>query len=436
MKFSSSLSFWRGEANVSRFASSLRPEWIEECLRSSGVATMRTRKLPAEKTIWLILGMALFGDRSILHVVEHLKLVFNGVIASSAISQARARLTEAPIKWLFCRVAETWSSSHETKWRGLGLYGLDGSHQRVADSKEVSEHFGRPAGRAEAGYPQLRFVALMNLTTRLLAGVSIGKWSQGEVTLASELWDHVPDDSLTIVDRGFLAFHIILYVLSNGTNRHFLCRAKSNTKYTIQQVLGDGSALVVLNAPKAIEPFLYEKSMRQIIMRAISYQHDGGIPSVLLTSLLDAKKYPASELVTLYHKRWELEIAFDEIKTHLLDRKEALRSQTVDGVLQEFWGILLTYNLIRREMHLVAQKKQLPADRMSFTSALHLVQRFFMFAQTSSPGNLPRELAQLDEELGRSFVLPERRTKRRNPRQVKIKMSQYPKKPGRGASAA
>lgn len=442
MGLASELAWWRegGVANISRFAASLRPEWISDALQASGVATLRTRKLPAEKTIWLVLGMALFGDRSILRVAEELKLVFNGVIASSSISAARGRLQSAPLKWLFEKVAQVWGGSDESRWRGLALYGLDGSHQRVADSLVNDEHFGRPKGRATAGYPQLRFVALMNLTTRILAGASIGKWSDSETALASNLWDHVPDDSLTVVDRGFLSYLIVLHIRSIGSNRHFLSRAKSNTKYRIKRVLPDGSALVTLAVPSNVKPWITDAADHTMELRAIDYQHVGGKPGTLLTTLLDHEAYPATELVGVYHKRWELELAFDEIKTHLLDRKEALRSQTVDGTLQEFWGILLAYNLVRREMHLVAKKKGLTADRISFTGAVLKIQMFFLLAQNSAPGNLPRELAQLEDELGRSFVLPPRRKDRRSPRHVKIKMSNYPKKPGRseenGAAAA
>jgi hypothetical protein len=438
MSFSAQLAWWRngGAANISRFAASLKPEWITEGLEASGVATLRTRKLPAEKTIWLVLGIALFGDRSILRVVEHLKLVFKGVVASSSISEARTRLTSSPIQWLFNKVADAWSNDDGARWHGLSLYGLDGSHQRVADTKVVAEHFGRPSGRTAGGYPQLRFVALMNLTTRLLAGAAVGPWSTGEVSLATDLWDQIPDNSLTIVDRGFLSYLIILYVRSMGTARHFLSRAKRNTKFRTKHVLSDGSAVVVLDAPQGVKKWLLDPSTHELELRAIAYQHSGGKPGVLLTTLMDVEKYPAGDIIAVYHKRWELEIGFDEIKTHMLLRKEALRSQTVDGVLQEFWGILLAYNLIRREMHQVAKKKGLPADRISFTGAMLKIQMFFQLAQSSAPAHLPRELAQLGEDLGRSFILPPRRADQRHPRHVKIKMSSYAKNPGRAASAA
>lgn len=434
---SAALAWWKSEGveNLSRFAASVRPDWITEALNASGTATVRHRKLPAEKTIWLVLGIALFGDRSILRVAEDLKVAFNGVIASSALSQARARLTCAPIKWLFERVAQAWSQVGEEKWRGLSLYGMDGSHQRVADCADIAEHFGRPKGRASAGYPQLRFIALMNLTTRLLAGATVGRWTDSEVTLAKDLWAKIPDNSLTIVDRGFLSYLNIFTVLSAGTNCHFLCRAKSNTRLTITSLLADGTALVSLKAPASLRELVGEGT-DQIILRALSYRHPGGKDGFLLTSLLDASLYPATEVLALYHKRWELEIAFDEIKTHLLDRREALRSKTVDGTYQEFWAILLLYNLVRREMQSVAEAKGLPASRISFTGAILKIQLFFLLAQNSAPGNLPRELAAVEQDLGKSFVLPPRQHNRRYPRHVKIKMSNYPKNPGRAVSAA
>ena len=86
-----------------------------------------------------------------------------------------------------------------------------------------------------------------------------------------------------------------------------------------------------------------------------------------MTSLTDADAYPAEELIDLYHERWEIELAYDEVKTHLLEREETIRSRTVDGVAQEIWGILLTYNLIRLEMVSIAPD----ADQLRRRHAFH-----------------------------------------------------------------
>lgn len=191
---------------------------------------------------------------------------------------------------------------------------------------------------------------------------------------------------------------------------------------------------MTLTVPKEVKRWLSEVTDHTIRLRAVNYHHAGSQPGTLLPTLVDHEKFPATELLEICHKRWELELAFDEIKSHLLESKEALRSQSVDGTLQDFWTTLLLYNLIRREMHLVAKKEGATADRISFTGAGSEIQLFFMLAQNSVPGVLPRELAQLDFSPGTMLILPARRKDRRNPRHAKIKMSNYPKKPPRASS--
>ncbi|HEU5303425.1 MAG TPA: transposase [Gemmatimonadales bacterium] len=77
-----------------------------------------------------------------------------------------------------------------------------------------------------------------------------------------------------------------------------------------------------------------------------------------MTSLLDPARYPAAELVALYHERWEQELGYDELKTELLEREEALRSQRPATIAQELWGLLLVYNLVRLAMPRAAQARR------------------------------------------------------------------------------
>lgn len=156
-----------------------------------------------------------------------------------------------------------------------------------------------------------------------------------------------------------------------------------------------------------------------------TYEHEGGEPSRIVTSLLDHEEFPAQELVELYHQRWEIELAYDEVKTHMLDRKESLRSLLPDGVNQEIWGILIAYNLVRREMAIAAEAASLPPHRISFRlSLLEVRNLIFLAVMTRSPGTLPAHIKDLPRKVT-SLVLPERRTERRYPRHVKIKMSNF-----------
>jgi hypothetical protein len=132
----------------------------------------------------------------------------------------------------------------------------------------------------------------------------------------------------------------------------------------------------------------------------------------------------------VYHERWELELAFDEFKTDMLERKEALRSKESEGVYQEVWALLLTYNLVRREMQLTATAMNVEPNRISFKNSLIFIRNFFVSAKYAAPGALPKHLDELRESIG-ILRLPERRTSRRYPRHVKIKMSNYKRNPGR-----
>ena len=147
----------------------------------------------------------------------------------------------------------------------------------------------------------------------------------------------------------------------------------------------------------------------------------------MLTSLLQPSQYPARELVSLYHERWEIELGYGEVKTDMRKRQEALRSKTVNGVRQEVWGLLLAHNLIRVEMEQVAAEAGVSPVRVSFVMALNLIQNEWMWCGVASPGTIPEKLRRLRTEVAR-FILPPRRTERTYPRAVKVKMSNYARK--------
>lgn len=418
-----------------RLRESIDPAWIEEALEATGTATLRRRRLPAEQVIWLVLGMALYRHRPIDELVERLDLVLPGTgrssMAKSAVAQARARLGEEPLQWLFERCSEKWGheSARRHEWRGLTLYGVDGTTARIPDSPDNRGFFGsQSAGEKKglSGYPLARIVTLMALRSHLVVAAAIGPYAD-ERPMAVTLWPKLPSNSLAIVDRNFLAANILLPLESSGESRHWLTRAKSSSKWKVLKKLGAGDELVeveVSSEARRKNPDL-PKLWR---MRAIRYQRRGFRPQTLLTSLLNNKEYPANELRVLYHERWELELGFDEVKTHMLEREEAIRSKTPPGAMQELWAIGLAYNLIRLEMEQVAKEAGVPPSRVSFVMSLRLIRDEWMWAAASrSPGAIPANLRRLRDELKR-FILPPRRTSRSFPRAVKLKMSSYARK--------
>jgi hypothetical protein len=407
----------------------LNPDWIEEALAASGTVTLRRRRLPAEQVVWMVIGMGLIRNLPIEQVVDKLELALpdkkGTLIAKSAVSKARQRLGEDPLAYLFAATAAEWAtrSADGNRWRGLALYGLDGTTMRVADSPENRAAFGgqNTGGRGESGYPQVRVVAMMALRSHVLSGFRFAGYHTGETTLARDIWNEVPEKSLVIVDRNFLVKSDLIHLETSG-NRHWLSRTKVNTKWAIQEKLGKDDYLVEWDVQGPGLP-------RTWTLRAIHYKKKGFPRATLLTSLLDPETYPADELIALYHERWETEVGYDELKTHMLDRQEAIRSKTPTGVRQELWGIALAYNLVRLEMERVAAEAGLPPTRISFVASLAWIRDEFhtLSLRTMTPGSVPASLARLRQRLKR-LILPPRRPERTFPRAVKVKMSNYPRK--------
>lgn len=418
------------------------PLWIEEALAATGTATIRKRRLPAERTVWLLLGMALMRDLPIAAVARQLDIALPAAdgsrsVATSALSQARARLGPEPMEWLYLRTAEEWAhrSAGNDRWRGLALYGVDGTTLRVADSVENRTYFGgHNSGRHDggcdermSGYPLMRMVVVMALRSHLLAGAAFGPYAVDERSYATSLWNVVPDRSLVLMDRLYLQANVLLPLTTTGVERHWLTRGKSSTVFRSIRRLGNGDELVefkVSSEARRKNPAL----PTHFDARAIRYRRKGHAPQLLLTSLLDAVAYPAAELRALYHERWELELGFGELKTDMLERLETLRSKTRSAVEQEMWGLLLAYNLVRLEIERVASELDVPPIRISFVAALREVVEQWHYATIVSPGTIPRRLGTVTDRL-RLYVLPPRRTHRVFPRAVKIKMSNYARKP-------
>src|SRR5881409_3810206 len=251
-------------ASFEQFSAAIDPAWIAAALAATGTASVRRRKLPAEHVVWLVIGMGLFHDRSIAQVVQHLDLVLptrnggRGHVTNAAIVQARDQLGAAPLAALFAQTAAVWSTAaaETTRWRGLAVYGLDGTTLRVADTRENVAHFGRPGSRhgEGAGYPQLRLVTLLALRAHLLAAAAFGPYRTSELALATQAWAALPEHALVILDRGFCSYALFHALATPDRDRHWVVRARSGPTALTQAIVqrfGPGDALVELRPSPA-----------------------------------------------------------------------------------------------------------------------------------------------------------------------------------------
>ena len=364
------------------------PELVDRVVLEAGRLEQRHRLLPARVVVYYVLAMALFSDASYEEVmralVEGLAWVSGWaqvweVPAKGSIFKARSRLGREPLELLFEAVARPLASeaTRGAFYRQWRLMSLDGTCLDVADTPANEQEFGRPgSSRREGGgaFPQLRLVALSETGTHAICAAAMGPLSSGENALADELVPRLQPGMLCLADRGFYSFE--RFTNASKTGAQLLWRVGSHMLLPREQQLPDGSYLtrIYKNQPDQRA----HRDGRQV--RVVEYQLDNGLSDPeqryrLLSTILEADQAPAGELGVLYHERWEIENALDELKIHQRGPRVVLRSKQPDGVYQEAYGYLCTHYAIRRLMHDAALTGDLDPDRLSFTRSLRAARR-------------------------------------------------------------
>ncbi len=428
------LESWFESFSLEVFASILKPEWVQGVLEACGREGVRDRKLSAPFTVWLVVAMGLYRSLSIQNVIHRLgnlpgigSLWKDGEAPTSASdSEARTRLGFGPLRMLLEKLRDWILMTYREamSWKGMLLLVLDGTTFKVSDSDENRRRFGLPGShRGRAAFPQMRALFLASAKLRFLLTGLFAPFHRAEIHLALRMIPHIPAGSLVILDRNFNAWQFLVGLRRGG--HHFLVRARDKMRGTPVSVLGAGDRLVEMSIRR--EPRLKDPSLpKSTIVREISARIQG-TPFRFFTSLLDPAAFRAAELVLLYAQRWQEELALDEIKTHqcpytTVNRPVILRCKSSRRVLQEVYGLVLAYNLVRVLMTDAAWQAGVEPLHISFLDSLERIRSAALLMAASPTRLLPAIFRDLIQSIGRC-ALPRRR--RSNPRVVCVKMSAY-----------
>jgi len=356
---------------------------IEEVLSQTGRASQRHRLLPAPAVVYYVMALSLWRQAPLEEV---LRVVCEGLhwlggeqtvqASKAAISQARTRLGPDVMRLLAQRVLRPLAEpgAAGSWYRGRRVMALDGTCLDVPDERANAEFFGYPgSSRGQSAFPQARVLALLECGTHAMVAAEVAPYAHSERAMAaSVLSQWLCQDMLLLADRGLYSFKLWQQAAASGAA--LLWRLSATVKLPAHQVLADGSYLSTA----------YDSAdtarRHGTTVRVIEYALQGSATSSegsyrLITTLLDPEQAPAQELAALYHERWEIESAFDEIKTHLRGASTVLRSKTPDLVQQELWGLLLAHFAIRQLMAQAALRRELDPDRLSFTHAVRVIKR-------------------------------------------------------------
>ena len=424
----------------------LPPTLVAEVLEEAGRRAKRQRKLPPQTVAWLVVGMALFRQLSILNVLRRLAdslgAGLNWGLAelphATSVSHARDRLGWEAVRLLFRRFAALLRSREvaQWRWRGLEVLTLDGTCFMAPDSDANDAVFGRAGASrgGRSGFPQLRAVMLMEAWTHVVLDAAFGPYRTHELRLAETLLRSVGEQTLLLLDRAFDSFTFLWTVRSRGC--HFVVRLRSGRCVNVpvrRKKLGRDDYLASVRCPRYLarrRPDLPET----LEVRVVTLHRKGFRPLVVMTSLLDPEAHPARELIELYFDRWEAELAYRELKVHMGNAPVAFRSHTPTRVLQEAYGHLVAYNAVRALMARAAEDAGVQPRRLSFVDCLERVRWAIRDLPGTPMHSLEERLLRLLGDLARC-QLPEKRRGRRCDRAVKIKMSNWPRKRRGQASA-
>lgn len=358
---------------------------VKSVLATTNRESVRQRDLPAHVVVYYVIALVFYMQCSYREVLRCLLegiqwLMHPGVrikvAGKSGISQARTRLGVEPLRRLHNEVVRPIAveATQGAWYRGWHVVSLDGSTLDIADERANEEAFGRPgAKRGKSAYPQIRFVSLVESGTHVLFGSQMGGYSTGEITLAKGVLSWLHHGMLCLADRQFFGFE--LWKQARATGAQLLWRIRKNLRLPCERRLADGSYL------SRIYPTERDRRHKTngVVVRVIEYRLEGvaGAEPIyrLITTILDPELAPAHELAALYHERWEIETALDELKTHLRGPRIVLRSKTPDLVRQEFYGLMMAHFAVRGLMHEAAIKADEDPDRLSFVHAVRVIRR-------------------------------------------------------------
>jgi len=411
-------------------------EAVQQALMATGRVGQRCCHLSHEVMLWIVLAMGLLTDLPIRQVFKHARRFRPGELSPhrSSLCLARQRLGVAPVRQLFETTVRPLAQPETPGafYHGFRLVAIDGVIYNTPDTQANDRAFGRPSGgdRGMGAFPQIRKVSLVEVGTHVEMAVVFKRLACGETTAVEGLWRHLPEDALLLEDRGFFSYKLWKRALTE--NVAVLARAKSGLILKPIKNLSDGSYLA------KIYPSSYDrdKDRNGIVVRVIRYQLDDPQrvgheeEHVLMTTLLDEQQYAASELISLYHERWEIELTYDEQKTHQDPRRVTkpahLRSETPAGVIQELYALSLAHFVIRSLMFEAASAIALDPDRLSFTGCFQILKCRLPECDHRTSASLQDWYEALQWEMQQETIEPRRN--RINPRVIKQKISKWPKK--------
>jgi hypothetical protein len=385
----------------------LSEDAIAQAARDAGMTWYESTLNPIA-TIQVFFLQILHGNTA----CEHLSHLAGMSFTAAAYCKARMRIKLDVLRILLARCAgqmqqETFATG---RWLGHRVFHIDGSSFSMPDTPALQSYFGQPGAQKDGcGFPMAHWLVQTHAATGMILNMLAAPLRTHEMSGVAKLHPELSAGDVLAGDRGFCSFahlallcqravHGLLRIhqrtivdFTPGRSHVMPGRGKSGEKKgkpRSRWIKSFGKTDQIVEwfkpaeAPKWMSAEQYAALPTSIIVRELRYAiHQKGFRTkeiTLVTTLLDAERYPLSELAEQFRRRWEIETNFGHLKTTM--KMDVLKCKTVDGVLGELQVFALVYNMVRQVMLEAARRQEVDVGRISFIDAVR-------WLQTASPGD-------------------------------------------------
>jgi hypothetical protein len=380
------------------WAIQLQPDAIHAACQKAGYTLWRDHLLNPVTTVQLFLLQILHGNTACQHLPHLSGLRFS----ASAYCQARSKLPLPVLAHLLERLghAAQPALSEEGRWHGHRTFFVDGSGCSMPDTPVLQEEFGQPAEQQPGcGFPVAHLLALFHAGTGLLSQLVVAPLNTHDLARVCEVHPALQPGDVLVADHGLCAYAHLALLVQAGLHALLRVQARQIVDFTPARPFvmpgtrrtpeikgvprsrwikahGKHDQQVEWFKPKTCPPWLDQETFQtlpsSLLVREIRYQVSApGFrtqPITVVTTLVDAERYPCADVAALYHQRWEAETHLGQLKTTM--KMDVLHCKTVLGVLKELTVFAIVYNLVRLVILQSAHHQQVEVTRMSFLDAL------------------------------------------------------------------
>ncbi len=443
------------EFDFQPFGTVLQPA-IREIVSASGLDTVRKGTiLTPFVTIWLVLVLTMRRDLNYRNALNWMMSglrwlqgclpVAANLVSEGAITHARVKMGVDVFRQVFSTMRTRFAPIQADFYDRVTAV-FDGTTGTTPDTTSNRTQWGKPGARqGTVAFPQVRIMSLLVVSVREIWDVAYAPYRgkrTGEralmVTILQRLGGLV---FLLLLDAGLYSFQMLRTLRQGGHD--FIIKAPNTFTLPVLKRLPDGSFLTHitgkiedLSRPRTATGRRHWKT-ETLEVRAIRVQIAGYRPFFLLTSLVDPA-IPAREIVRQYHARWDIEMAYDELKTHQCatlrgQSPTTFRSKRADLVAQELYAMLIMYNAIRHLMAEAATEHAVDPRTLSFLEAFHLMIDAAPILTAQSEGRQAVAFTHMLANIADATIDRPRRH-RVNSRVVKVKSSKFARKKGTDCS--